>query len=506
MQKKTGCVYLIGAGCGRADLITLRGLQLLRRCDVVVYDSLIDGELLSVAPREAERIYMGKRSGKHSASQEEISRILVEKAREGSVVARLKGGDPFVFGRGGEEIQALQAAGIPYEEVPGISSAIAIPADAGIPVTHRGVSRSLHIITGHTAAEGGIPEHFEHLAALRGTWVFLMGLAHLEKITAGLLQAGMAPGTPAAVLSGGNVTHPAAVRATLATLAERTRQAKVQAPAVIVVGAVAALDFSATVEKPLRQVRIGLTGTKAVTVKLKEALREQGADVWTVEESLVEELPLSENLVHLCSGSRWLVFTSGNGVKSFFRRLREERIDLRRFHACKFAVIGPSTGKVLEEYGIFSDLCPKIYTSEGLARALLERVGQEEEVILLRSQQGAEILPRMLRDGGISVRDVPLYALREELRTAEVNRSVLETLDYLTFSSASGVEFFHAAHGAIPEQAVCVCIGAVTAQALTKRYDRPFLTADPISPEGIVRAIVDHRTAQTAKSAVRPKR
>lgn len=492
MQKKEGCVYLIGAGCGRADLITLRGLRLLQRCDVVVYDDLIDGELLDAAP-EAERIYMGKRCGKHSAPQSEISNVLVEKAREGHVVARLKGGDPFVFGRGGEEIQALQAAGIPYEEVPGISSSIAIPAAAGIPVTHRGVSRSFHVITGHTAGADGLPEELDHLAALRGTLVFLMGLSHLEQITDGLLRAGKAPETPAAVVSGGSAAHPVTVRATLAALAERARQAAVQPPAVIVVGEAAALDFSATIERPLRNVRVGLTGTGAVTSKLETALRECGAEVRTVERSVVVELPVAENLGDICDGDRWLVFTSSNGVRSFFRRLGEVRIDLRRLHRCKFAVIGASTGTLLESYGILPDLCPEVYTSEALAGALTERVKPGEEVVLLRSREGAAVLPQVLRERGIPVRDIPLYTLRSDPQTAETGREVLETLDYLTFSSASGVELFHAAHGEVPERAVCVCIGEVTARALARRCDRPFLTADTISAEGIVNAILKHQ-------------
>ena len=492
MQEHKGCVYLVGAGCGGADLITVRGLELLKRCDAVVYDDLIDAELLDAVPPAAERIYMGKRSGKHSAPQTEISRVLVGKAGEGKMVVRLKGGDPFVFGRGGEEIQALQAAGIPYQEVPGISSAIAIPGAAGIPVTHRGVSRSFHVITGHTAADG-FPEDFAHLAALEGTLVFLMGLSRLEQITSGLLEAGKTPQTPAAVVSGGNAAHPATVRATLAELAERTRQANVQPPAVIVVGETAALDFSATVQHPLGGIRIGLTGTTAVTAKLKAGLQELGAEVHLAEASVVEELPLSEPLAGICESAGWLVFTSSNGVRSFFRRLREERLDLRRLHGCKFAVIGAATGALLEQYGICPDLCPETYTSAALAQALSERVEPGETVTLLRSREGAEVLPRVLRRRGIPVRDIPLYTLRSEPETAEAARAVLETLDYLTFSSASGVELFYAAHGAIPERAVCVCIGEVTAQALSKRYDRPFLTAATISAQGIVDAILGHR-------------
>ena len=195
MSQSTGCVYLIGAGCGQADLITLRGLELLRQCDAVVYDDLIADELLQAAPPQAQRIYMGKRLGRHSAPQEEISQTLVELAGQGLRVARLKGGDPFVFGRGGEEALALQAAGIPFQVVPGISSSIAIPALAGIPVTHRGMSRGFHVVTAHTAQGGR--DDFDRLANLEGTLVFLMGLSHLGEIAQGLISAGRSPETPA---------------------------------------------------------------------------------------------------------------------------------------------------------------------------------------------------------------------------------------------------------------------------------------------------------------------
>lgn len=245
----TGTVYLVGAGCGIADLITVRGLRLLQNCGAVVYDDLIAQELLDQVPADAECIYMGKREGRHSASQEAICARLVELSRAGKTVVRLKGGDPFVFGRGGEEALALQAAGVPFEVVPGVTSPIAIPALAGIPVTHRGVSRSFHVVTAHTAdTPDGLPEHFDDLARLPGTLVFLMGLSRLEAIARRLMEAGRPSDTPAAVVSGGNAPHPAAVRGTLADIAEKTRAAGVQPPAVIVVGDVAALELTAGAE------------------------------------------------------------------------------------------------------------------------------------------------------------------------------------------------------------------------------------------------------------------
>lgn len=245
-QTPAGHVALVGAGCGKADLITVRGLRLLRQCTALVYDDLIDDSLLDELPADAMTFYMGKRSGRHAAPQGEINAKLIELARAGHRVVRLKGGDPFVFGRGGEEALALRRAGIDFEVVPGISSAIAIPGEAGIPVTHRALSREVHIITAHTKAD--VTPDYRRYAALEGTLVFLMGLQRLEKIAADLQAGGMAGDTPAAVISGGNAAHRAAVRAPLSGIAAAVRQAGVEAPAVIVVGSTAALDLYADIQ------------------------------------------------------------------------------------------------------------------------------------------------------------------------------------------------------------------------------------------------------------------
>ena len=235
-----GKVYLVGAGCGAADLITVRGLRLLERCGAVVYDDLLDQALLDAAPEGAEKIYVGKRRGRHSMAQEDINALLIAKAREGKEVVRLKGGDPFVFGRGGEEALALQAAGIAWGYVPGVTSAVAVPGAAGIPVTHRGVSRSFCVVTARTAdSADGLPENLEELAHLPGTLVFLMGLSRLEEIARGLTGAGLPPDTPVAVIGGKNA--PRTIRGTLGDIAERAREAA--APAVIVVGGTAGMDL-----------------------------------------------------------------------------------------------------------------------------------------------------------------------------------------------------------------------------------------------------------------------
>lgn len=243
LSGQPGRVDLVGAGCGKADLITVRGLKLLQQCQAVVYDDLIDPALLDAVPETARRIYMGKRSGAHSAPQSRISQALIDLAKEGLRVVRLKGGDPYLFGRGGEEMLALKEAGIPCGEVPGIPSPMGIPAEFGIPVTHRGLSRGLHIVTAHTSdTPDGLPADFDRLARLEGTLVFLMGLAQAERIAQRLLAAGKSPDTPAAVLSGGNSKHPACIRTTLEGLPQAAK--KVLPPAIILVGAVAAVDLS----------------------------------------------------------------------------------------------------------------------------------------------------------------------------------------------------------------------------------------------------------------------
>lgn len=482
-----GSVALVGAGCGKADLITVRGLRLLQQCGAVVYDDLIDPELLESVPESALKIYMGKRSGAHSAPQTEINQKLIDLAKSGLQVVRLKGGDPYLFGRGGEEMLALKKAGIPCQEVPGIPSAIGIPAETGIPVTHRGASRGLHIITAHTSdTEDGLPADFDYLAKLSGTLVFLMGLKQLPRIASRLMAAGKSGHTPAAVLSGGNSANPSRVRSTLAGITQAAKEANVMSPAIIMVGEVAAMDLS-SVSGPLDGVRVGITGTKEVASKQQSALKALGAETHWVSRSAVTERPITFDPENMAERSCWLVFTSSNGVKTFFRQMQEQNREMDSLKKHKFAVIGSATGGTLAKYGIHADLCPETFTSEGLANALISAAKREEEIILLRSSIGSSVLPKILKDAGFTVQDIAVY----DLEALEECPELLPALDYLTFSSASGVELFFKRYGAIPENIKCVCIGEVTARALEKYLDRPYLTAGEISVEGIVETIVN---------------
>ncbi|MBQ9484393.1 MAG: uroporphyrinogen-III C-methyltransferase, partial [Ruminiclostridium sp.] len=337
----SGFVYLIGAGCGRYDLITLRGLNALKKCDVIVYDALIDENLFEYAPENAELICVGKRAGKHSAAQDEINAILVCKALDGHITARLKGGDPFVFGRGGEEIAELQKHDIAYEVIPGISSSIAVPELAGIPVTHRKTSRSFHIITAHTA-DGA--QNFSRYARLDGTLVFLMGLNRLGDIAESLMNAGKPCITPAAVISDGCTARQRTVRGTLADIAELAEKAGMTAPAVIVVGDTAALDFSGIAnDLPLSGVTVTVTGTRKFTEKVGDLLKNEGAQV-----RMYSNIAIVKNRdIPPLGGYDCIAFTSSYGAEIFIDHCRENHIDLRSFAGMKIAAVGSGTAETL---------------------------------------------------------------------------------------------------------------------------------------------------------------
>lgn len=487
-----GSVALVGAGCGKADLITMRGLRLLRQCQAVVYDDLIDPALLDAVPESAERIYMGKRSGVHAASQSEINQKLIELARSGLRVVRLKGGDPYLFGRGGEEILALKTAGIAYQEVPGISSAIGIAAEAGIPVTHRGLSHSVHIITAHTAdTPDSLPADFDILAKLSGTLIFLMGLERLPAISTRLIEAGMNENTPSAVISGGNAPNPARVRAPLSGLAQAAQNANVSTPAIILIGDVAAMDLSFPYA-PLKGLRIGITGTQEIAIKQMNALQALGAETIWVLRSEVRELPLNFDLQTLMEKPCWIVFTSANGVHVFFRQMARQNIPPHSLRTQKFAVIGAATSAALTHYGIHADLCPNTFTSKALATEIAAMAKREDQIFLFRSAIASPILPEMLRESGFAVEDIPIYDLESKACVKP-----LPKMDYLTFSSAGGVKLFAEKYGMIPSQTRCVCIGDVTAQTLSQYIDDPFLTSEEISADGIVKTILhDHEKSE----------
>lgn len=481
-----GHVDLVGAGCGGFDLITLRGKSLLGQCDAVVYDALIDKRLLDFAP-QAERFCVGKRAGQHSARQEEIHTLLVSLAAAGRHVVRLKGGDPFVFGRGGEEITALQAAGIPFRVIPGISSCIAVPALAGIPVTHRLQSRSFHVITGRTA-DGS--DNFTQYAKLHGTLVFLMGLRSLPQITAELMQGGMSGDTPAAVISQGGSLHQRTVRGTLRQIAALASE--LPPPAVTVIGENAALHFEENYHTPLAGISVTVTGTAAFTARVREVLAARGAAVFPcphLQTVPVQEIPPLQN----CD---CIALTGRNGAERFLRHLHDTKTDLRSLAGIRFAVIGTGTASVLEQAGIFPEIIPADFTAEALAREIVRH--HPQHVLLLRAAKGSPVLPQILTAHGIPCTDTAIY---DTVPNPAVTPEAVGT-DFLVFGSAFGVQSFFAQGFTASAHTKIICIGRQTASAFADS-GTSVITANPHTAEGIADAMqteVTHETLSQTQS------
>ena len=464
-----GLVSLVGAGCG-AGLITQLGVERLRQCDAVVYDDLIPPETLMLAP-EAEHICMGKRAGRHSAGQEEICARLIQLAREGRRVVRLKGGDPYVFGRGGEEMLALMAAGVPCEEIPGVTSAIAVPAMAGIPVTHRGVSRGFAVVTAHTGDDDGLPGYFAAMAGFPGTLVVLMGLGRLAQIAQSLVEAGRAPETPCAVVSGGGAPQHYCIRGTLADIAARAAGA--EPPAVIVIGAAAALELRPGYSLPLDGVLVGLTGTRRMNEKLAGELRALGAETFTACELELAPLPEADNTPTDCD---CLAFTSAAGVELYFERLLKSGRDARSLAAVRLAAIGRATAAALASHGLRADIVPEAQTGASLASALLAGLPEGARICLYRSAQGDGSLAGRLR-ARFDVRDIRAYTAAPGAYTAP--RRLVERAGVLAFASAAGARAALERLAPVPEGTVLAAIGAPTARALQGMPNRVVTAAEP---------------------------
>lgn len=467
----TGKVILVSAGPGGVDLMTVRGLSALRQADVVVYDRLLSHEILEQIPPAAKPIDVGKKMGNHPVPQEEINRILVQEAMNGKQVVRLKGGDSYLFGRGGEEAEALLEAQIPFEVIPGVTAALAAPACAGIPVTHRDFSSSVHIITAHAKAGKETACNYSALVQLEGTLVFLMGLQALETVVAGLLNAGASPETPAAVVENGARAGQRKVVGTLENLAQKVRAAQIKSPAVILVGSVCQLSqeldwFS---ERPLFGKKIVVTRPRNYAEPLVGRLRALGADVFicpcieTVENEDLSMLRKAVDMPH-----DWVVFTSRFGVEAAMRGLKRIGKDARALYGMQFAAIGQGTGEALASYGLTADLVPEQYDSRHLAQLLCDRMPTGGAVLLLRAEKGNQELPLRLAEAGITVTDVPLYQTVCTCAEGEWLRAQLLAgeIDYVTFTSASTVQGFVHSVGKIPaDRFTALCIGDMTASA-----------------------------------------
>lgn len=494
----SGKVTLVGAGPGDPGLLTRKGERALREAEVVVYDRLVDDSLLALASPEAEYIYVGKASARHTLPQGKINELLLCRARAGKRVVRLKGGDPFLFGRGGEELDALVQHGIPFEVVPGVTSAIAAPAYAGIPVTHREYASSLHIITGHpkAGAEPDIP--FSHLVKAGGTLVFLMGVASLGAICRGLLEAGMAADTPAAVVENGTLPSQRKVVSTLAALPGEAQAAALHSPAVIVVGAVAALQerYDWFSRLPLLGRRVVVTRPATEAQGLAERLRALGCEVLAcpcIETRPRSAVPELEEALHDLGRFTWLAFTSAAGVEAFWDALWNAGLDGRALAGLSLAAIGPGTARALERHGLRVDYVPEVYDTAHLAEGLAQRANGT--VLLPRSAIGTAQLGDILRARGVSFQEIPVYDTVFLSEAAPKLEAWLREGDcYVTFTSASTVRGFaeRVGPGTDLSGVTGLCIGAQTA-AEAERHGIRTRTAQEATIDGLVKLILETR-------------
>jgi len=499
-----GVVHLVGAGPGDPGLLTARALELIAIADVILYDRLIPLTALDGARPDAQLIYVGKEGRGPQMPQEEIDRLLVEHASAGKRVVRLKGGDPFVFGRGGEEALVLRAAGIPFEIVPGVTSGVAAPAYAGIPVTHRERASAVALITGHEDPDK--PESaidWPALAAFPGTLVFYMGVKQLPRIAEQLIAGGRAPDEPAAVIEHGTLPRQRTVVATLATLAERAAKAGVRPPSITVVGPVAALRDEGIrwfEQRPLYGKTIAVTRAREQASGLAARLRELGAEV--VETPVIRVVPLDPPF-----DVSWLAFppddpidydlvcfTSPNGVRLFFERLAMNRLDARALLGTRVAAIGPATARALRAHGVLVDVLPDRAVGESLVEALGE--WPSDRALIARAKVARDVLPDALRAHGAEVDVLELYeTVAEPLSTEQLD--ALGAADYITFTSASTVSnLLGALDGdrTLLDGARLASIGPITSEALRAHGLEPSLEADPHDIDGLLAALVADAT------------
>ena len=470
---ETGKVWLVGAGPGDIGLLTIKGMNVLKNAQVVVYDSLVGEGVLSRVPREARLINVGKRAGNHTMPQYRINEVLLEEAKKGYRVVRLKGGDPFLFGRGGEELELLRENNIPYEVVPGVTSPLAVPAYNGIPVTHRDFCSSLHIITGHKRAGEDYNIDFEALVRTKGTLVFLMGVSALGDICSQLLDAGMDGNMPAAVLQKGTTAGQKRIVATVATLEEEVKRQGVETPAIIVVGRVCELAdrFAWYEQLPLAGWKVLVTRPRNLISQTAEKLRQRGAEVLEIPSictvPMEDQSRLYEAMEHL-SSYQWIVFTSPTGVEIFWQELLKCRKDVRSLGNVKIAVIGEGTAKKLRQAGVYPDLMPEVYDGDSLGALLAEQLEGGERILIPRAEKGNENLVRLLKEKNAVVEDVPTYrTLYEQSRLIdEIKEFENGSIDCVVFTSASTVKgFVEGTPGVDYTKVRAACIGKQTKAA-----------------------------------------
>jgi uroporphyrinogen III methyltransferase / synthase len=483
-------VYLVGAGPGDPGLLTVRALELIAAADVIIYDRLIPATALDGARADALRIYAGKEGGGPSVSQEEIDGLLVEHGAAGREVVRLKGGDPFVFGRGGEEAEQLHAAGVAFEVVPGITAAVAASAYAGIPVTHREAASAVAFVTGHE--DPGKTESaldWEALARFPGTLCVYMGVRQLEAITRRLIDGGRPESEPAAVIQSGTLPHQRVVLGTLATIGSVAVAEKVRAPAIALFGEVAALrsQLAWFESRPLAGVTVAVTRARAQSSGLAARLRGLGADA--VEAPAIR-IAAIEGPAPAVDTYDLICLTSPNGVRMLFHRLALAGRDARSLAGARVAAIGPGTAAALREHGVIADIVPERFVAEGLVEALADV--PVSRVLIARAAEARDVLPDALRERGAHVDVVALYETVAE-PFDDGRRAAVARADYVTFTSSSTVNFFFAAlDGAeLSKRTRLASIGPVTSDALRGRGLDPDVEARRHDIDGLVQALID---------------
>ena len=502
-------IYLVGSGPGDPGLFTVKGAECMRRADVVVYDRLAPEALLAHARPEAELVYVGKKPGEPSMSQEEINALLVKLGRAEKTVVRLKGGDPYVFGRGGEEALALVEADLPFEVVPGVTSGIAAPAYAGIPVTHRGVSTSVAFITGHEdPTKGESDVDWGRLANGAKTLVLYMGVGRLAEISAELVAGGLSPETPVACIRWGTTPEQEMATGTLADIAERIEEANLKPPAITVVGDVVSLRDEGLdwfERKPLFGRCVVVTRARAQAGELSRKLEALGAEVYefpTIKIVPPEDFGPLDTAIRDLDSFGWIVFTSVNGVEAFVERLKHHGLDLRAVpRRAKVAAIGPATAQKVEEVGLKVDITPEEYKAEALIEALDNYSLEGTKVLIPRAKVAREVLPEKLRESGAEVVVPPAYESVPSSEGKGQLKKLLQSgeIDCITFTASSTVENFVWAFGKeagwLLSSTRVACIGPITAGTCRDHGLSVDVEADEYTIPGLVSAVVELLTA-----------
>lgn len=479
-------VYLTGAGAGDKSLITVKGLECIKKADVIIFDRLISLSLLNAAPADCRLIYAGKEAGNHHLKQEETNALIVKFAREGKTVVRLKGGDPTVFGRGGEEAQYLAERGIQFELVPGVSSCYSAAEYAGIPVTHRNSASSFHIITGHEVSDR---VDYSYLAKIEGTLVFMMGLKSLSDISKKLIENGKDKDTPVAVISNGSRPYQKCVTGTLSNISEKAK--RLLSPAVTIIGEVVnEREEWFKTDSELNGVKVFSTALKGFSDNLRAELEKRGGEM--IELSLIKTTAINFEKFKKTDLSEFthMVFSSARGVEVFFDYLAKAKKDIRELCDIRFAVVGEKTSQALKNYGIYADLIPERADGKSLSLLLERELKENDNILLLKSEQSADTIKNTLEKIGVQYTDLSIYQTETNHNRAEAARLCAQEADYVVFASSSAARAYSELVGRGQNEKF-ISIGSSTTEAAEELGLKICKTAKTPCAADVVRCIID---------------